>query len=516
MSAMPWLRPLERSDRSVRRLRLRLPAGESQTRVSFALEEALRLTVLPGEDQGRAYFFRRVAFAGLPAAAPRSLWLNSCQKSLRAMAERAVHGRDARAADADAVYFATQQEALEWFLGRLLRAVTSVGVSSPVPLPWFAPMITGVPADRSCTAQFIAVIERLRRLPSGWFAAATAIYATLPPAANQVASILVTVTATQVNAWLQEFGWIDGGAISMVGLPPSLSLSKLEVLHRFLAMDRLASGTRLFEPSSRDRRITFQPEPWLVWLTALAIAAEQPTELNRGTMIAGARAILEGLQASAMPSPSGLGDGTRALSAHTEEAEVFSPPTDDRVSEAAGLYFLLNALRQLGIESVLSMAPSLVRYGFVPRLIVALAQIAAVDLADPALEWAQAELETSDFSIEPVVAASSWPRNLPPPPDGFCVDAAILVRIWKLAVRRWCWRTAGLTLREIVNRPGRILLARADLDVFLSLEFADVRIRRIGLDLDPGWLPWFGRVVRFHYLAASRNQLQQAKDGGKL
>jgi len=25
-------------------------------------------------------------------------------------------------------------------------------------------------------------------------------------------------------------------------------------------------------------------------------------------------------------------------------------------------------------------------------------------------------------------------------------------------------------------------------------------VRRLGLDLDPGWLPWFGRVVRFHYL----------------
>jgi hypothetical protein len=40
---------------------------------------------------------------------------------------------------------------------------------------------------------------------------------------------------------------------------------------------------------------------------------------------------------------------------------------------------------------------------------------------------------------------------------------------------------------------------RTDLDVSLALDDADVRIRRIGLDLDPGWLPWFGRVVRFHY-----------------
>jgi hypothetical protein len=42
-------------------------------------------------------------------------------------------------------------------------------------------------------------------------------------------------------------------------------------------------------------------------------------------------------------------------------------------------------------------------------------------------------------------------------------------------------------------------LTRTDLDVSLSIDSADIRIRRAGLDLDPGWLPWFGRVVRFHY-----------------
>ncbi len=56
-----------------------------------------------------------------------------------------------------------------------------------------------------------------------------------------------------------------------------------------------------------------------------------------------------------------------------------------------------------------------------------------------------------------------------------------------------------LTAREVVTRNGFVLLNRTDLDVTLSLDAADVRIRRLGLDIDPGWLPWFGKVVRFHY-----------------
>jgi hypothetical protein len=27
----------------------------------------------------------------------------------------------------------------------------------------------------------------------------------------------------------------------------------------------------------------------------------------------------------------------------------------------------------------------------------------------------------------------------------------------------------------------------------------DIEVRRAGLDLDPGWVPWLGRVVTFGY-----------------
>jgi hypothetical protein len=78
-----------------------------------------------------------------------------------------------------------------------------------------------------------------------------------------------------------------------------------------------------------------------------------------------------------------------------------------------------------------------------------------------------------------------------------------LMRLWALAVRRHCWRTAKITVREIVTRRGLFSVDRAEIDVSLPLEEAEIRIRRVGLDLDPGWLPWFGRVVRFHYLYLS-------------
>jgi hypothetical protein len=35
--------------------------------------------------------------------------------------------------------------------------------------------------------------------------------------------------------------------------------------------------------------------------------------------------------------------------------------------------------------------------------------------------------------------------------------------------------------------------------VFFDLNGVSLAVRRGGLDLDPGWVPWFGRVVGFHY-----------------
>jgi len=37
------------------------------------------------------------------------------------------------------------------------------------------------------------------------------------------------------------------------------------------------------------------------------------------------------------------------------------------------------------------------------------------------------------------------------------------------------------------------------IDVLLDLDELSVEVRRAGLDLDPGYLPWLGCVVRFRY-----------------
>ena len=52
---------------------------------------------------------------------------------------------------------------------------------------------------------------------------------------------------------------------------------------------------------------------------------------------------------------------------------------------------------------------------------------------------------------------------------------------------------------RIAARPGALSVWSGWVEVHLSLDGVDVAVRRAGLDVDPGWVPWLGIVVMFRY-----------------
>jgi hypothetical protein len=53
---------------------------------------------------------------------------------------------------------------------------------------------------------------------------------------------------------------------------------------------------------------------------------------------------------------------------------------------------------------------------------------------------------------------------------------------------------------RVARRRGRVLAERGWIDIEMPLDTVDIDVRRAGLDIDPGWLPWLGTVVRFRYV----------------
>jgi hypothetical protein len=460
----------------------------------FNLEEALRLSSLPGENEGRAYYFRRLHLAGLPESGGRSrVWLEALQMALLEQAQNALCASDPAARGANAVYFRNEQEACQALIWRIVQR-------RPLDA-WFWPAISGSRADANAAVQLVRTISKLSHSAASWMAVGAAVFAMGDPLA-----LVALLPDGVAQGWLGEMG----NAQAPPSTPPAVQLPETA---RILV--------------ARAAAILGGDDSRAVWLTALAVMLASPAEMDRGTAVLFSRHILRAVQTANLPSlpaqisetrndeqilngvtswetrwemksvkPSEMEADSQIVARDKEgSARALMEAVGTRAHQnrylpeatrpgakthGAGLYFLLNALTRLGIGNLDVNLP-LLAHGF--RF---LARHAGIDDDDPILIWARLTLEEDN-------------------PYQSDTDSRQL-RMWTWKVRRWCWRNSRIAVRQIVRRPGIVMLTRTDLDVSLSLDSVDIRIRRAGLDLDPGWLPWFGRVVRFHYL--NRGELE--------
>lgn len=225
------------------------------------------------------------------------------------------------------------------------------------------------------------------------------------------------------------------------------------------------------------------------------------------------------------------------------ESSVFAlTPWPDTPLETyhAGLFFLIPVLARLGIAEFLT--PELIEAAFPLRLLGFIGQHLGLSDDDPV----QAVLAT-DAAYDPpshFVTPESWQKGIANPgtlilrrgapgkralfdasgrlplaqwqrhmPEivrdwvrksglrrhPYPLHGDLVLHAWLTATRRWLRRHARLGLANVVLRAGRITATRTHIDLFFDLDQADIRVRRVGLDIDPGWIPWLGRVLYFHY-----------------
>ncbi len=562
---------LARDDRYVRHCRLRGCGQMSREQMAFLLEDALRLASLPGENEGRVYFFRKVSVRNLSARASRQAWTNAVGLALLDLAARAIHVSDDRAHSAEAVFFYNYQEALQLLLARILQR-------EPLNC-WFWPLVAGTAVEVTRSERVLAIVERLRELPASWLAVAESVLAAI--GYGDPLTLLSLLPLATVNSWLRELA--PRQVISARSRPVPLPQTFHVILQRSL---RTIGGN----------------DPRVVWLASLAVLCVLPSELSTGMVVNRAQCTLQSLTGKRAADTPDVANSESlagqvapssqysrlfdALSLPQNAVELRQPPLHQRIefgeavaestagkapivtsavtatnqtarqesshrkqsssqaakplppvaihfeevgepnssivlpedggvqsngillgapTSAAGLYFLLNALRLLGIAEALRSNPIAAESGLVARIVQRLAAYAGIEAGDPILHWIDLSLgQIQDLHIpleDATVTDCStlFPSNLRPSSRSL-FDAEYFSRVWSIAVRRWCWRVGGFTARQVVNRSGLVSMNRSDLDVTLSLDSADIRIRRLGLDIDPGWLPWFGKVVRFHYV----------------
>ena len=258
---------------------------------------------------------------------------------------------------------------------------------------------------------------------------------------------------------------------------------------------------------------------------------------------------LSSLSPSRLPTP----PGRQPLITRETESEYaagsmsWESPARRIATEFGGLYFLLHALARLGFASWLRDHPQAGEADVGQRVLRALAErtgcavddavLTAVKFGDDApafgyrtpQSW-RGEIYRGDDITLHAVEGRKGARVLRDAESGLIAALAEesgqirdllgtsevsvhrgerltesprpAVETWAVAVAIWCRRFTGMEVEEIVKRPGAVLMTRTHLEMYFDLRRADLRIRRAGLDINPGWVGWLGRVVNFWYIEA--------------
>lgn len=65
-------------------------------------------------------------------------------------------------------------------------------------------------------------------------------------------------------------------------------------------------------------------------------------------------------------------------------------------------------------------------------------------------------------------------------------------------VQRWYGRTE-VWQADLLRLPAEIRYSPSHVDMYAAMATIRLPVRMAGLDINPGWLPWLGKVVNFHY-----------------
>ena len=488
------------ADAAVTRLKLRARPGRAAL-ATHRVTEALRLAPVGPE---RLLLVRRLALGRLSTAARPSAWEARATAALAERSAQAVHGGVAMA-DVEAVWFRSANEArallfvllasgrrpTAWFWRLAVPEWAELSLEAWLPR-WVALASPGS-AEEAALARAVVAVAEAGYLPRLMAALRTVSLARDPylvrPAPPSPPSPRVTEVLRHASGQDRLQSATDRAQAVLARLPATARAAVLEILARpsphakaeaWLARMVVLAATP--EAASAETFLAEITSALVLEALRLAHAAEEtirPTRYREPPRDPDAARASKPREQVPMPD---LPDVLRPLPDNPNpevEAEDEAPITRPRVvvdvesrSRLAGLFLLVRPLERMGFDVWLEARPEEAASGFARALLRAIARRMGAADDDPVL----AALMGND---DP-----AWTGDL---------------TAWRVGLDRWLRRRARIRLADVARRPGGLLLADDLLEVRFAPDAADVRLRRLALDLDPNWVPWLGLSVRYHY-----------------
>lgn len=504
------------AERTVRRLSIRAPADALARHAGFLIEDALRTASLPG-DGAEVLLLRRLRlppFAG--GASPQQVALQLESACRAAIAVDGVVADDAALAAAPAVRFADTLTAHLVLTRAILAGVSRQAWCWPMVVKGYRPAL-----GRGAVLRIVAL--SLADLPEAPAALPRFIALLVAHGGNACAALLLALSGDDA-ARLQH---ACSGALkqALADAPArwrsvldwsSACLGVGDVRHRWLLGMATACGVHGDRPARRDPDVAEAPQA-----LCQAAPAERVSEVGGGDDERTATGLEAALSAQS-PAPAG---------------PLVTPPAGARETGQRAVTPRSSAAKRQSVTRAAPRRPSAPRRQVVraatdvlsadasdelPAVVdcrVAQIDIAAATAAGGVLFLVPllTRLGLADFLCEDA-ARSDLPRRIfatlllrlliadDDPVWILCGPARLIDHVADREAGRWLTRCrshlrlhVGIGLHSLVCRPATLAITATHVDVRLAIDAVDLRVRRAGLDIDPGWVPWLGRVLRFHY-----------------
>jgi hypothetical protein len=449
-------------ERRVRHLRIACRREEHARRARVLLEDALRTASL--DDDGRLIVVRRLDLGALPLTASATMWSRRVEQRFQQLRGEAISVEHPRAQSANVVFFRNAAEPWRQLAERAASA-------QPCP-EWFWPRAARGWHLQLTAAETLCLAFRSLALQSQ--AAALTLVQRLATSGD-VRALLEALREEDVLLVMPQFAAglapddtvpeVEGGTHLQPALVSTLPVTSLQLLASLPPRD--VRSLLLAAAAFSSAGIPIPNPPQLVaMIDALrsqpiaAVESRDPLHSKQS-----APATRHGRK-----TPPASADekqiASRQLEDQSKTAEWDRLPT-----AAGGLLFLIRLFELAGLPEVLDRRRDLSQAGLAWQLFRSALRLSRVDEKD---------------------ALWSLPDPAGPLPAGM---------LWRplLRAHHRCRKFSGLSLRELICRPALASLTETHIDLFFRPADADVRVRRAGLDVNPGWVPWLQRVVTFHY-----------------
>ncbi len=154
------------------------------------------------------------------------------------------------------------------------------------------------------------------------------------------------------------------------------------------------------------------------------------------------------------------------------------PAGEEQQLSNAGLLLIIPTLNRLGLEQWLDIRQNRFDFNFAAHLIAFMASQHASKTGRTIMDL----LDLNEDHAQKIFSAHHAE-----------------FRLWSKATDKWLRRTARRRLHDLARRGGWVSRDAETLNIRFPEAAADIRLRRLALDVDPGWVSWLGRTIHYHF-----------------